>query len=144
MGVMFDYFAAPDDAAAAPVIERGPDGSFETVPTGIDPVVLLGQLEELLGGRSFEELLEDPRAGGKVEMRGEGELLVLSISEETRDVLAAAGDADLGSVAREWSEAEEFYGGGDPAELEPIIRELSGLARQTREAGHGLYCWVCV
>lgn len=61
MGVLFDYFAAPDDAAAATVIDviGGPaDATFPTVALkGIDPVVQLGTLESLLTGVDYETVV---------------------------------------------------------------------------------------
>ena len=144
MGVLFDYFAAPDDAAAGAVVEQGPAGVFETVSTQIDCLVALGYVEELLDGRSLGEQLDDPRTGGLVEQRADGEVAVLTISDAMRTALASAADAELPRVARDWSAAEEFGGAADPAELAAVLRDLGALARTAREAGHGLYCWVCV
>ena len=145
MGVLFDYFAAPDRAAAGAVIESGPDGSFPAVSAdGVDPVVLLGTLEELLGGRAYEEQLDDPSAGGLVDQRGEGQLLVLSVSEHTRDLLAGAKDDGFPGVSQAWAEAEEFGGYADPADLEQLLRDLSVLARDAKQEGHQLFCWVSV
>ena len=144
MGVLFAYFVAPDDAAAGAVVEQGPAGVFDTVSTQIDCVVALAYVEELLDGRPFAEQLDDPRTGGLVEQRADGELVVLTISDGMRTALASAPDADLPRVARDWADAEEFGGAADPAELAAVLRDLSALARTAREAGHGLYCWVNV
>ncbi len=143
MGVLFDYFAAPDDAAAATAIDNGPDGLFDTLSTKVDCVVLLGELEHLLGGRSFDDQLDDPRADGLVSDRDEGDVQVLTISRVTQDVLASASDADLPAVAREWAQAEEFGGDAEPAELETLARDLCALARRANDGGLGMYCWVC-
>jgi hypothetical protein len=144
VGVLYDHFAAPDDAAAGSVAEHGPAARFDTVATEIDAVVLLGQLEELLGGRSFEEQLDDPRAGGLVEERDGGERLVLTISPGTQTAPACAPDADVPRIARAWAEAEEFGGAADPAELESTLGDLCSLARRAGDASLGLYCWVSV
>jgi len=144
VGVLYDYFAAPDDAAAGAVADEGPADAFDTVATKIDCVVELAYVEELLGGRSLDEQLDDPRAGGLVEQLGEGDHLVLTISDEMQTALAAAPDTELSRVAREWAKVEEFHGVADPAGLESVLRELCALARNARDAKHGLYCWVCL
>jgi hypothetical protein len=70
VGVIFDYFAAPDVTAAAAVLEHGPDDAVAA--GGVDPAVLLGHLDELLGGRPLDEQLEDPQSARLVEQRQEG------------------------------------------------------------------------
>jgi hypothetical protein len=144
VGVLFDYFAAPDDAAAGAVVERGPTAVFDTVATKVDCVVALAFVEELLGGRSVDEQLDDPRAGRLVEQRGDGYPLVLSISDHMKTALANAPDAELERTAREWSLLPEFGGVADPADLESVLRDLCALARTATDATHGLYCWACV
>lgn len=103
MGVLYDYFAANDDAAAAALIDRqvgpaapaaaatesGRRGLFRRRPdeteapaalplatvtdTGIDPVVQGGTLEELLTGRPYENIEQDPRWGRSLATRDGGE-----------------------------------------------------------------------
>lgn len=75
MGVLFDYFSAASDQAAASAISLpagpgAPSGStpaaspFDTVPAkAIDPLVQLGTLEALLTGRDYEHIVAGPRAG---------------------------------------------------------------------------------
>ena len=144
MGVLSDYFAAPDDAAAGAVIDEGPAGIFDTVTTKIDCVVELAYVEELLGGRSVDEQLDDPRTGGLVEQRDEGQRLVLTVSHAMQVALASAPDAELPQIACEWAQAEEFGGGADPADLESVLRDLRTLAQTATERTLGLYCWACV
>ena len=52
-------------SAADPVVRS--DESLEVYDTlsvkGIDPLVQLGTLEEVLTGRSYDEIVEDPRSG---------------------------------------------------------------------------------
>lgn len=45
---------------------------------GIDPVVQLGTLEELLTGRPYDEVVDDPRSGHNLAMRDGGERLVVT------------------------------------------------------------------
>ena len=102
MSALYDYFSAASDEAAAGVIDRagGPGEpavapapvkrgwfgrtsspspvqdmgpAFDTVSAGgIDPVVMMGALEELLTGRPYDEVTNDPRSGHIVAIRDEG------------------------------------------------------------------------
>jgi hypothetical protein len=94
MGVLFDYFSAVSDEAAASAIDllggpgvplAGPSqlgaamvnqtwtpkgAPFDTVPAeGIDPLVQLGTLEALLTGRDYEQIVAGPRAGQALAIR---------------------------------------------------------------------------
>ncbi|MFC5727951.1 MULTISPECIES: hypothetical protein [Nocardioides] len=175
MGVLFDYFAAPDDADAAATIDRigGPAkpgtaaplparrGLFRRSPkevetvregadyatvadTGIDPVVQGGTLEELLTGRPYEEIEQDPRWGHSLATRDGGERQVLTLTDGLVDALAQADADRLAAVAVPWSQTEEFWGVGDPEELTSVLRALSRLAREARSRNETVYCWVCV
>lgn len=171
MGVLYDYFSAPDDAAAAAVIDRdaGPSGSGASAPvgggffarrrqpqapagpayptvadTGIDPVVQCGTLEELLTGRPYEDVESDARWGQALAIRDEGERLVLTLTDGLVDALARAEADQLASVSVPWSTTEEFWGAGDPVALTRVLIDLSTTARDARARGETLYCWVCV
>ena len=140
MGVLYDYFIAPGDDEAAATIDRtvGPgqpsstpekksrglfgrrpkeaattdEGSpFPTIEdTGIDPVVQGGTLEELLTGRTYEEIEQDPRWGQSLAVRDGGERLVLTVTDGLIDALAQASPERLASAAVPWSQTEEFWG----------------------------------
>ncbi|GGU56503.1 hypothetical protein [Lentzea flava] len=140
MGVRYDYFAAPSDEAAAKVISSGPVG-FRTVETKwLDPVVVMGKLEELLTGRAYGDVVGDPRCGKDLAVEHGGELLVLTVTDGLRDGLAGA---DLGDVAVRWAGIEELRG-FEVEDLRGILDELAALAAEAVERGERLYCWVCV
>lgn len=170
MGVIFDYFIAPDDGAAAAVIDRvGGPGSAGTspardVPTGdhgaesgagggtlptvadagFDPVVQATTLEALLTRRAYDDLTKVPGWGRVVASRDGGEQTVVAMSSTLVDALASVDDATLSEAVVPWSQTEEFWGAGDPDALLPVVRDLAGLARRATPAGHRMYCWVCV
>ncbi|MFJ5958442.1 hypothetical protein ACIQC5_21085 [Paenarthrobacter sp. NPDC092416] len=118
---------------------------FDTVSVkNIDPVVQLGTLEELLTGRSFDDVMDNPRSGHAVADRDGGERLVLTLTEALSAALASASDQALEQVAVPWSETEEFWNAADPADLAGFLKDLASLARRSEASGQRLYCWVCV
>jgi len=154
VAVLFDYFAASSDEIAATVVDRigGPGSSahpagpsaFSTVRApGVDPVVLMGNLERLLTGRSFEEILDDPTSG-PVAARDGGARAVLRLTTSLAQALAEMEDARVGSVALLWSHTREFWGRGDPVALATLLRALASLGREARAKESPLYCWVCL
>jgi hypothetical protein len=110
---------------------------------GIDPVVQLGNLEEILTGAGFDEVLARPRAGMTVAVRDEGEQLVVTITDELQRALTDLVPERLAAVAVPWAQTEEFRGSGDPGVLANFLEELAGLAVRATEQRQRLYCWIC-
>ena len=159
MSVFFEYFAAVDDAAAAALIDwpcgpgivpklpffRKPSPGYRVVNApGIDPVVCLGQFEELLTGRSFGDQLDDPNSGREIAIRDGGKRLIFGISVDFIDALSAVGDDKLNELAGPWSGIEEFYGQADPALLASFLRQLRSLASTAKQNGELVYCSIIV
>lgn len=146
MGVLFDYFAAPDDAVAATVIDvvGGPaEAGFPTVALkGVDPFVQLGTLESLLTGVDYD--IVAGRDIAPVAMADDGERLVVGVSGDLHAALSAADDVRLREVVEPWSRTEEFGGHADSSDLATTLSGLAELARTATTRGHRLYCWVCV
>ncbi|WP_428962008.1 hypothetical protein [Micromonospora fluostatini] len=111
---------------------------------GIDPVVQVATLEELLTGVDTETLFARPRAAALVAERFGGEQLVLTLADETQRALAELTPQRAAEVADPWSRTEEFGGYADPEALAEVVGELARLARHADEQQHRLYCWVCV
>lgn len=161
MGLICDYFTAGSDSEAADTLDwvGGPSkpppkkGLFsrktaEGLPTlhlpGLEPTMWMGKLEELLTGRSFDEILSDP-SGKMVASRDRGERLVLPITENLQRALEDLPDDRLDEVAREWATPDEYYGtGGDTVVLGRALRNIRDLLRSGRSRSEKLYCWVCV
>jgi hypothetical protein len=113
VGVLCDYFRAPDRATAL-ALHRHPDGLFEAAASagtealdlkGLDPFVILGKLVGLLSGVSYEHML---LAGGipidhvpdPVLVTGEDdEDILVELSVVMRDTLADATEAALTEAA---------------------------------------------
>lgn len=176
MGVMYEYFAAPSDAAAADMIQAGPGGSLPPSPalrdalrardreairlamrpkvrlsdsdvlvlatTGIDPAIQMSTLEALLTGEQYDVIAQRPRAGHVVAERGQGQALVVTLTDELQAALAAAPRDKIVAAATPWSDDEEFGGSADPETLAHFLLELADLARQASRRGERLYCWI--
>ncbi len=169
VSVLFRYFSASADEDAARAINLpggpGPPPSqqpprrgwkpgrrtsaavpeFDTALTGgLDPVVQMGTLEAQLTGRDYETVITGPRSGHIVASADGGQRLVIAVTDELRDALAAASDDTLRSAAGPWSQTEEFFGSGDPDILAGSLHELAELARRASTSNHRIYCWICV
>jgi len=157
MALQCDYFLAADDDEAAATIEwpGGPakppsNGLFrksemEPHPTleleGVEPVAMMGTLEQLLTGRLSEELLSDD-TGLDVAAKENGERFVLRMASGVQDALTLATDDELRAVAEPWSETPQFWGRGDPAYLGELLVSLASMVRQGLASGRRVYCWV--
>jgi hypothetical protein len=132
--------------APEPALGTDPDlVVYDTLSVkGIDPVVQLGTLEELLTERPYDEVVDDPRSGHNLAMRAGGERLVVTLTDPLAAALAEASDETLERVARQWSETEEFWNVADPTDLAEFLKELAGLALRARAGDLKLYCWICV
>src|SRR5512139_712860 len=146
MGNLYTYFSSSDDDAAALARELpgGPAvGGFDTVETkGVDPAVQMGTLEEILTGRSFTDVINDPRAADVVGSGEEGdEHGVVTLTDTLAAALATIDRERVPGVALEWSRTEEFWGDADPATLAGFVTEMADLAGRAAGRGHRLYCW---
>lgn len=156
--VVVDRLGGPADATGAPVPTkrglfrhkaepvRAPAGAAVAYPTvdggGIEPVVQLATLEEILTGRTYDDVIEGLEEGNVVAERDGGHRLVVRL---TPTLTAALSDADpdtLAAAALPWSQTEEFWGEADPAPLAGFLARLADLARGARERGDTLYCYV--
>jgi hypothetical protein len=149
VGVLFDYFRAPDASTAAAVLERvgGPTTPDPDAPAldamagkGFEPEVMLQTLQSLLTGVPYEELPE----GELLAMEGEDGPWIVQLSMERRDALADAQPSRLPAVAEQWVRTEEFGGQATATEVLPFLGDVTALARRARQAGERLYCWMCL
>jgi hypothetical protein len=128
--------------------ERVPEPFDVFYTRAIDPVVQLGTLEELLTGRSFDDILADHLGEEPLASRKDGSRLVVALNEEIRNSLAAATPERLAEVVIPWSQTEEYTKGlnGEDEELVSMLAadlgELAALARRAHDRGDRLYCWI--
>ncbi|MEU9331498.1 hypothetical protein AB0D91_48865 [Streptomyces canus] len=102
--VMCDYSSASDDDVAVRVLDQpgGPSPSvFDVVPLrGIDPVVVMAQLEAILTGCTYDEASERPRAGQVLSSPEAESAFIVSVSDSLQDALASAADTRKPAYAR--------------------------------------------
>jgi hypothetical protein len=152
MSLLCEYFAAQSESDAALTVdwEGGPsrptDGQhgYEVIALGgIEPVVLMGQLEGLLTGRSVMEVLDDP-GHSPVAQRDGGERLVIPVGERLEAALASLDETRIPDIAASWARAEEFWGVVGPTDLVAPVTQLVALARKARAESQHVYCWMSV
>jgi hypothetical protein len=146
VGVLYDYFRAPDASTAAAVLERvggpmgGPDAPvLDAVDgKGIDPEVMMRTLQSVLTGVPYDELPWGEMLAMSDDANGPW---IMQLSEELRDALADAQASRLPAVAEQWVRTEEFWDQATAAEVLPFLGEVTAMARRARQAGERLYCW---
>ncbi len=171
MGVLFDYFRAPNATDARRVMDL-PGGAVGAAAAGepaldvvdakgVDPAIIFGQLIALIRSVPWTpdvisttmvwpppdtapSSAEEAAALSADSPWATGPWLE-EIDIETRDTLAALDDDRLQEIATEWAQIEEFAYYSNPGDgLRELISELTGLARRARDAGDRLYCWTCL
>jgi hypothetical protein len=164
MGVLIDYFRAPDAASVVAELQEadggspviGADAAFDGVEAkGIEPALILAELIAAIEGTECRtdlvretpiwpttpppgpegpEDADDPWSTGP---------WVVELPATGRDALAGVSDAAVPAVVARWVELEELNG-ASAADMRPVAEELIALARRARAAGEQLYCWICV
>ena len=139
MSSIIQFFVAPDDEAAATMVDGDPEHTFESVTYGnFDADLALLEWDSLLTGRAFDDLLL-ASASGVITDEDDGALIVAA-SVELQEALAGASEAELERVARRWADERAAEGEIiDPELAGEILTELARLARTTE---HRLYCRV--
>jgi hypothetical protein len=127
--------------ASRPRVEAAQSGTLLVMSSGIDPAVVLGRLEEIVTGRSADEVNADPRQSAVIapaEEEIEG-VVVVSVTDSLRDALASLDTAAVPEAARQWATSGVFWKDPGDAGTEFLLA-LSDLARRAAAAGDRLYC----
>ncbi|MFC1436653.1 hypothetical protein ABUW04_00130 [Streptacidiphilus sp. N1-10] len=144
MSTIIKFFVAPGHAAAAAVVDVGPDDFLESLTFGnFDVEEALIEWEGIFTGRTFEELVsaDVPEV---VADPGDGQgPVVLAVSRALQDALAAAVEERLVEVSRLWvveraADGEVF----DEGIAVQILNGVAGLVRSIGRKSEGLYCWT--
>ncbi|MFF5900623.1 hypothetical protein ACFY8O_32525 [Streptomyces argenteolus] len=143
MSIIVEFFAAPDDAAAARLLRTGPRRACESLSFGnFDPEEAVIEWECLLAGGDFDELAEagEPRLVAGQEEDG---CLVFALSNRLSAAFARAEQSDLRAAAAGWSSRRAKEGDVIEREIASVILgDLAALVSSARRQGHGVYCWT--
>ena len=144
MSIIIEFFTAPDDTAAAGIVDRGPTGAFGSLSCGnFDATEAVIEWESIFTGQSFETLVsaDEPRMVVYPD-EGDGPLVFVA-SGALQGALADAAPARLAEVGELWiAERAEDGEVFDPEMVGELLGDLADLARTARERGHSLYCWM--
>ena len=144
MSVLYDYFAAFSDDEAAAMLEDGPDGELLLLEQkGLDPHDLVA-VEALLTGAGLDTISGRGHAPRIVASLHDDHNLVLFLADELRDALAGATAEKLTAVAASWAQLHALVGQEDVNALTDLLGQFAWLAREARDCGAHLYCWVGV
>jgi hypothetical protein len=166
VGVLYDYFRAPDAKTAERAMDSvgGPcfaEPPFDVVETkSVDPVVVLGQLVAFIRKVPWEPNIVNmttvwppPESAPKTQAaydklpedsQWKAGPWLEELDLQVRDTLASVDDKRLPTLAAQWSAIEEFGGNSDIEVSRRLILDLNRLARDAREHGDLLYCWMCL
>jgi hypothetical protein len=123
-------------------IRSSATGTLALRVNGIDPAVQLATLESLLTGVAAEDVMAGPRAAMVLAQKRNEDVLVVTLTDELQQGLISARPSTLESVAERWSDTEEFWGSGDPEELDEFLDDFAELARRAADRNERLYCWI--
>ncbi|MFB7208995.1 hypothetical protein [Streptomyces sp. NPDC056255] len=144
MSIVIKFFLAPHDEAATAVVDRGPDGVFDSLVFGnFDATEAMIEWEGIFTGHSFDELVDadEPRVVADPG-NGEGPMLFVA-SRALHDALAIADQPKLAEVSELWVRERAADGEGiDPDVAAGILGDLAKLARSSGGGNDRLYCWL--
>lgn len=147
MGILIDYFTAPDDTAAAEAINwvGGPAGGDEQ--TGAKPypsatvtidrgaqVTWVGMMQS-----DPSDTTPESELGAVLALEDDGEIVVCRLSTAAHDALVRLAVAPEDPTALAQLEAL-----GEPDNIIECVSELIKLASLAKDRGWSLYVWFCV
>ncbi|MCM0678788.1 hypothetical protein NCC78_29540 [Micromonospora phytophila] len=142
MSSIIKFFVAPDNSAAASVVESGLGPGFEAVTYGnFDVWLTLEEWESLLMDRNLDELIA---GGGPDVVSGDDTALVLLVPSDLTKALADACGETLGRTAERWIELRSEEGEAIDDDLaHELLGEVAALAANAARTKSSLYCWIC-
>jgi hypothetical protein len=170
VGVLFDYFRAPDRETALRLLNDGsgvPDGpttgkrDLDVLDAkGLDPAVTVGQLLALILNVPWRVgLVETVSVWPPEETKPtsyeqwsrlpedspwDSGITLEELGVSFRDALADVDDHALPWIAEQWTGIQEFDGHVDGLWALHIVEEFVALARRAKDVNDRLYCWCCL
>ncbi|MGC0363837.1 hypothetical protein ABH922_001821 [Rhodococcus sp. 27YEA15] len=127
--------------ATRPRVQSAATGTPVLQSRGIDPSVALGRLEAALTSREYDEVAAGTRCGALVAMSEDGDSLVVTVTDELRDALAALTADGVAAVAALWAMDET----SEPSEESvPWLTAFAELAAGGVSRGERVYAYVVI
>lgn len=140
MGILSDFFIA--DGPGVPDYQGG-----QAVPAedrcqlkSITPLEAAGMLAVLRGDDDCLSLLDE----FEVLTPEDAEEWTMSVPSDMVQRLAAIGPSEVSAVAAEFATATIEELGWSQDDFEPVVSELSALAKRAIESGKNMYLWNCL
>lgn len=142
MALLTDYFAAADDETAKRTLEHGPAAmKLPTVnTTGLDPVVTMATLEQILTGAAAMTIINDS-TDAVIAQGGKDGPWVATIRMELVRALGQPDASKLWEAAASWAMTEELSG-ANPHGLYEFLWNLAHLSKWAVENQQRVYCWM--
>jgi hypothetical protein len=141
MGILVDYFAESDDDAAAAYLNADGPSAYALDGRQIEPTVSLSSVEEFLGGRTFDAILDDEENSFVIIAADDDDAVIVRLGALFEQVLGQSTGATLDAAALQWAQIEEMLG-SDPADLREFLGELQSFVLASTAAGQHIYCRV--
>ncbi|MEC3920313.1 hypothetical protein [Nocardia sp. CDC160] len=143
MSIIVEFFIAPDDHAAASVVDEGPDGVFPTMTCGnfLADIAVTDWESILLGTDADGASSGGPRVVAMPDL--DSILQVFALSPQLQTALADIDRDAVDTVAHQWiAEYGQKYLGFEPDKASEILWELTAMARSANTQKQSLYCWI--
>lgn len=143
MSFLSDYFSAPSDEEAVRAVTKVlSELPYDVLQTkGLIPEYHLVPVEAFLRGCSVEAVEAGSRHGKVLASVDDGQVMVMTVSDELTASLAAASSEQIADAAESWSHFEDFQG-TDTSRLSVVLGDLADLARRAIARGEHLYCKI--
>jgi hypothetical protein len=142
VSIIVKFFIAPDDQAAAAVVDHGPSDLYETREYGnFLPDLVMEEWDEVFADLDFPYV---PSERGRRTVADAGSIKrVIAASDFMVASLAAASEKRLTKAAKRWAKLQAAQGEilGDFAET--MLNDIADLARKAAGQGLHVYCWIC-
>lgn len=142
MSLLSDFFIANPIEVQSFDAEKSPLKSFPTIQAKSIEIIKLIQLQRILDGSPFNDLIKDLDALTIRTVSDDGPWVIL-VPEIVVNSLAQADEHDLIQYGEAWASTEEWIlDHGKTDDVIALIKDIAALARKTKDQEQNMYLWV--